>query len=107
MSVGALEQQSGGLDIAAFSNTFPQISAPGVNVLSVKAAGGLRNLSGTSMATPHAAGVAALWWEEIMNTALPHTTSVVTARMLAKARIDSLLASVDVADRGVGIATAP
>ena len=107
VSVGALERKPDGLGIARFSNTFPQVSAPGVNVLSVKVGGGLRNLSGTSMATPHVAGVTALWWEEVMDSALPQTTAVVTAKLLSKARTDVLQPSVDVADRGVGIVAAP
>jgi subtilisin family serine protease len=107
VSVGAVQQTDNGLTIARFSNTFPQISGPGVNVLSAKVGGGLRSLSGTSMATPHAAGVAALWWEEVIASPLPATRAAVTAKMLANAAIDGFATSVDVADRGLGLVRAP
>ena len=107
ISVGALEESPNGLQVPRFSNTFPQISAPGVKVLSVKVGGGLRNLSGTSMATPHVAGVAALWWEEVLTAPIPPSTAAVVAKLLARAQTTIFAAGVDVADRGVGLAAAP
>jgi subtilisin family serine protease len=107
VSVGALEQTPDGLKIARFSNTFPQISGPGVNVLSARVGGGLRSLNGTSMATPHVAGVAALWWEEVIASPLPPTMATVTAKLFATAAVDGFAAGVDIPDRGVGLVRAP
>ena len=107
MAVGALEQGNNGLGIAYFSNTFPQIAAPGVAIVSAKAGGGLVPLNGTSMACPHVAGLAALWWEAIRSQPLPAKASVITARLLAAATTAPLAPGVDVADRGVGLAQAP
>ena len=107
VSVGALGQSGGGLTVAPFSNTLPQVSAPGVGVVSAKVGGGTRSLNGTSMATPHVAGVAALWWEEVTQSPLPPFASTVTARLLANADTGALASDVDVADRGVGLVRAP
>lgn len=107
VSVGALGESPTGLRVAPFSNTFPQIAAPGVAVLSAKSGGGLVSFNGTSMATPHVAGVAALWWEDVASSNLPVDATTVTARLLSRATLSSLDPSVDIADRGVGLVTAP
>lgn len=107
ISTGALARGEQGLTVAPFSNTFPQISAPGVDVLSAQAGGGLVSYNGTSMATPHVAGVAALWWEQVLASPVPATAGTVTARLLAHADTSALAPDVDVADRGVGLVRAP
>jgi subtilisin family serine protease len=107
ISVGALGQGAGGLNVAPFSNTFPVVSAPGVGIASANVGGGTRLLSGTSMACPHVAGVAALWWEQARQIGLPPTPPTVTANLRASARRDVFVQNLDPADRGIGLVTAP
>ncbi|KAA0241667.1 MAG: peptidase S8 [Candidatus Brocadia sp. AMX2] len=86
ISVAALGQGDNGFTVAAFSNTGANVSAPGVGVLSAKLGGGLSSKSGTSMATPHVAGVAALWAEKIKKTGVL-TAWQLTSRLIG--RLDS------------------
>ncbi|HEY8638854.1 MAG TPA: S8 family peptidase [Solirubrobacteraceae bacterium] len=62
VSVGATGPGDAPASFSEF-NADVEVSAPGVDVLSTKAGGGYVSLSGTSMATPHAAGVAAIAWD--------------------------------------------
>ena len=67
VSVGAVQRGPQGLDIARFSNSGPVMVAPGVGILSADFAGDdlLTLKDGTSMACPHVAGLAALWWDSV------------------------------------------
>lgn len=108
ISVGALANTPAGLQPAYFSNTFPIISAPGVGVRSAQAGGGLADLDGTSMACPHVAGVACLWWQSLRQAGFnqPNAAGVIS-RMRASARTDVFAPNIDPSDCGEGLVTAP
>ncbi|QEG00822.1 Subtilisin DY [Stieleria maiorica] len=90
LSVGAYDVDG---RIAGFSNDVGnsgavQIDAPGVRVYSAYVGGGYRSLSGTSMASPHVAGVAALTL-----SANPQLTSSQLRALLAGGTVGQATAS--------------
>jgi subtilisin family serine protease len=111
ISVGALRRTQAGLAIAPFSNSRPTVVAPGYGILSadIDPAGNdlLKLKSGTSMACPHVAGVAALWWDSVNFSGGPVKAQTVISKLRAGCRLDQLSAGITVDDRGLGIPVAP
>lgn len=93
--------------IADFSNYMAMVSAPGVDITSAWPGGQLNTISGTSMACPHVAGIAALWWEFQKKQGVVPNAKNIAAQLIANARRNVFEPAFDESDFGQGLVTAP
>ena len=94
------------ITVAPFSNIGAAVAAPGMGVYSARKGGGYTYLDGTSMASPHVTGVAALWAERQLQRRGTVNISTLDAQLRANACRDRL-PDADYLDVGEGLATAP
>jgi subtilisin family serine protease len=107
ISVAALGESPTGLFVAPFSNTGADVAAPGMGIISAKLKGGLVALDGTSMATPHVAGLVALWAEKLSKGRGGVSANVLSDRLRGSATDEGLRIGFDPYDIGSGLVRAP
>lgn len=100
------------LTVAEFSSYNNVISAPGYRVLSSVLNGEYAHYYGTSMATPHVAGVAALWVERQITSLGRFDAAMLKYQLQGNASTHGVIniapnLGVDLSDIGIGLVQAP
>ena len=109
VSVAALQSPGAphnGLQVAPFSNIGALVAAPGVGIYSARLGGGYTYKSGTSMASPHVTGVAALWAERQLKRNGMVNIKSLGDQVRGNTRRDRL-PNADTMDVGEGLVAAP
>lgn len=107
IAVGAIGRGPQGYQVAPFSNANPHLCAPGVDIVSARAGGGLCVMSGTSTAAPHVAGVALLWWEQLVQADRRTRAEQIKTQLMAGRAKGGFAAGLGADDIGQGLALAP
>jgi subtilisin family serine protease len=108
LAIGAVERTlEGKLVVPDFSNADPRVCAPGVGILSAALEGKTDAVKGTSYAAPHAAGIAALWWEKLRREDPNVKPRDVEEKLVGSASSQDFESSFVRRDRGAGIVKAP
>ncbi len=82
ISVGAIDESDARGSFSHFGRMSVDIGAPGVQILSTTRNNKYDSYSGTSMATPHVAGAAALVWANSFTTPAPSPSQMIKVRDL-------------------------
>ena len=109
IAVGSLDPNldGKGYRVSDFSNSGVEISAPGRDIASAAAGGGLKVQSGTSVAAPHVAGVARFVVAGDQAVGAPGQRDSRAWKIAGKRAGEGLLAGRLSSERGAGLALAP
>jgi subtilisin family serine protease len=90
ISVGNIDRVGGRASTSNFGSTWVDLAAPGSAILSTVRNGGYSSFSGTSMASPHVAGVAALAFALKPNASVAQVTNAILQGVDVSAAYSSL-----------------